>query len=198
MFLKSLTISCGDGTIIRDIRFHNGLNLIVDETPIGSGKETGNNVGKTTVLMLIDYCLGADAKGIFSDPEDRRKEYKDVKTFLMDNKVKISLVLKENLSQEKSREVFIERNFLTRKNKIQGIDGKNKTNDEFEEELTNILFPGHYGKKPTFRQIIAHNIRYKDTSINNTLKNLDPYTRDDEYEALYLFLFVWWFQKSLN
>jgi len=39
------------------------------------------------------------------------------------------------------------------------------------------------------RQIIAHNIRYKDLSINNTLKNLDRYTRDDEYETLYLFLF---------
>ena len=37
--------------------------------------------------------------------------------------------------------------------------------------------------------MIAHNIRYKDLSINNTLKNLDRYTRDDEYETLYLFLF---------
>ena len=50
MFIKSLTISSGDGNVIRDIKFHNGLNLIVDETPVVSGKETGNNVGKTTVL----------------------------------------------------------------------------------------------------------------------------------------------------
>ena len=91
--------------------------------------------------------------------------------------------------QEKSREVLIERNFLTRKDKIQRIDGNNKTDDEFEETLTDLLFPGHYGNKPTFRQIIAHNIRYKDLSINNTLKNLDSFTRDDEYETLYLFLF---------
>ena len=63
MFLKSLTIFLGDGTIIRNIQFHAGLNLIVDETPIVSGKETGNNVGKTTVLKLIDFCLGAKARG---------------------------------------------------------------------------------------------------------------------------------------
>jgi hypothetical protein len=107
----------------------------------------------------------------------------------MDNKVKVSLLLKDDLSREKSREVFIERNFLARKDKIQRIDGIGKTDDEFEETLTDLLFPGHYGKKPTFRQIIAHNIRYKDLSINNTLKNLDRYTRDDEYETLYLFLF---------
>jgi len=189
MFLKSLTITRGDGSIIRDIPFHSGLNLIVDETPIMSGKETGNNVGKTTVLKLIDFCLGAKAEGIYLDQENKRNEYKLVKDFLEENKVMVSLLLKDDLFQEMSREVLIERNFLKRKNKIQRVDGKDKKDDEFEEALTDILFPGHYGKKPTFRQIIAHNIRYKDLSINNTLKNLDNYTRDDEYETLYLFLF---------
>lgn len=189
MFLKSLTISRGDGTIIRDIHFHAGLNLIVDETPISSGKETGNNVGKTTVLKLVDFCLGAKAKEIYSDSENKRNEYKLVKEFLMANKVLVSLVLKDDLLREESREVLIERNFLANRNRIQRIDGQNKTDDELEETLTDLLFPGHYGKKPTFRQIIAHNIRYKDISINNTLKNLDHYTRDDEYETLYLFLF---------
>jgi uncharacterized protein YydD (DUF2326 family) len=189
MFLKSLTITRGDGATIRDIRFHTGLNLIVDDTPVVDGKETGNNVGKTTVLKLVDFCLGAKAKGIYSDHENKRNEYKLVKDFLVENKVRVSLVLKDDLSQKASREVLIERNFLTRKDKIQRIDGNDKTDDEFEETLTGLLFPGHYGKKPTFRQIIAHNIRYKDLSINNTLKNLDGFTRDDEYETLYLFLF---------
>jgi uncharacterized protein YydD (DUF2326 family) len=189
MFLKSLKITRGDGAIIRDIRFHAGLNLIVDETPFSSGKETGNNVGKTTVLKLVDFCFGAKAREIYSDNENKRNEYKLVKEFLMDNKVQVSLVLKDDLLQEKSREMLIERNFLAKRDKIQRIDGSNKTDKEFEETLTDLLFPGHYGKKPTFRQIIAHNIRYKDVSINNTIKNLDSYTRDDEYETLYLFLF---------
>src|SRR4030067_2143086 len=189
MFLKSLTITSGNGVIIRDIQFHVGLNLIVDETPVVSRKETGNNVGKTTVLKLVDYCLGAKAKGIYTDQENKRNEYKLVKDYLVNNKVVVSLVLKDDLSQKESREVLIERNFLARKEKIQRIDGNNKTDTEFDEALTNLLFPGHYGNKPTFRQIIAHNVRYYDLSINNTLKNLDRYTRDDEYETLYLFLF---------
>ena len=54
--------------------------------------------------------------------------------------------------------------------------------------MTELLFPGQYGKKPTFRQIISHNIRYKDQSLSNTLKTLDRYTSDAEYETLYLFL----------
>lgn len=187
--MKSLQISRMDGTIIRDIQFCLGLNLIVDETPVISGKETGNNVGKTTVLKLIDFSLGASAKKIYSDHENRRNEYRVVKDFLIGQKVVVSLVLKDNLLREKSSEVLIERNFLARKEKIQRINGNNKNDDEFEEALTSLLFPGHYGKKPTFRQIIAHNIRYSDLSVNNTLKNLDRYTRDDEYETLYLFLF---------
>jgi uncharacterized protein YydD (DUF2326 family) len=188
MFLKSLTISRGAGTIIRDIHFHAGLNLIVDETPIVNGKVTGNNVGKTTVLKLVDFCLGAKAKGIYTDHEHKRNEYKLVKDYLIDNRVLVTLVLKEDLLQEASREVRIERNFLPRRDKIQRVDGIDKTDDEFEEALTSLLFVGHYGNKPTFRQIIAHNIRYKDLSVNNTLKNLDSFTRDDEYETLYLFL----------
>jgi uncharacterized protein YydD (DUF2326 family) len=196
MFLKTLFITYGDGTIIRQINFHSGLNLIVDETSVSSGKETGNNVGKTTVLKLVDFCLGAKPKGIYSDQENKRNEYKLVKDFLIENRVGITLILKDDLSSETSREVVIERNFLSRKNKIQRIDGVNKTDEDFEKTLTDLLFPGHYGKKPTFRQIIAHNIRYEDVSINNTLKNLNRYTKDDEYETLYLFLFGCDFEKG--
>lgn len=187
MYIKSLIIS-DENRIIRDIRFHNGLNLIVDETPKYSGKETGNNVGKTTVLMLIDFCFGGKPNNIYTDPESKKEEYKLVKEFLQNNKVLITLVLKGDLNNENSEEICIERNFLPRQQMVRKINGVSKTEKEFEETLTNLLFPGQYGKKPTLRQIISHNIRYKDQSINNTLKTLDKYTSDAEYETLYLFL----------
>ena len=187
MLLKSLTIS-SYSEIIREIFFHNGINLIIDETPNVHGTETGNNVGKTTVLMLIDFCLGGKSKQIYTDPENKKEEYQLVKDFLIQNQVLITLVIKEDLFVEDSNEIVIERNFLSRKQKIQKINGQQKSDDEFEAELTALLFPGHYGKKPTFRQIISHNIRYKDLSINNTLKTLDAYTSDVEYETLYLFM----------
>lgn len=50
------------------------------------------------------------------------------------------------------------------------------------------MFPNHNAEKPTLRQIISHNIRYKDESINNTLKTLNSFATDAEYETLYLFL----------
>ncbi len=51
------------------------------------------------------------------------------------------------------------------------------------------LFPSVNVSKPTFRQIIAHNIRYEDIRLNNTLEILNAFTRTEEYETLYLFLF---------
>lgn len=189
MFIKSLQIIRPDGNVIRDIQFHLGLNLIVDETHSVNGKETGNNIGKTTVLKLIDFCLGGDAKNIYTDSENQKNEYKLVKDFLTEEKIQIRLTLKQDLSQEKSCEYVIERNFLSRKAKLLRVNGQDLNDYEYQEVLTDILFPRHYGNKPTFRQIIAHNIRYSDLSINNTLKVLSSFTKDEEYETLYLFLF---------
>lgn len=195
MFLKSLTISSSD-KIIREITFRKGINLIVDETPETDDKATGNNVGKTTVLKLVDFCLGAESKIVYIDPESKRDAYALVRDFLINNEVLITLILKENLEDENSSEIVIERNFLSRKKKIQKINHENFTDDEFEIKLLQLIIPEHNAEKPTFRQIISHNVRYKDENINNTLKTLDKYTSDAEYEALYLFLFDCEFTKG--
>lgn len=187
MFLKSLRIDSVDG-LIRIINFHPGINFIVDDTPISEIKATGNNVGKTTVLQLIDFCLGASAKGIYTDPENKKNEDLKVKNYLIDKEVLITLTLTSDLANPLAEELVIERNFLSRKKQIRRINGESLTEVDFDQRLTNQLFQNHYGKKPTFRQLISHNIRYKDQSVNNTLKTLDSFTRDEEYEALYLFL----------
>src|SRR5687767_13081775 len=194
MFLKLLKIS-SDKRIIREINFHQGINLIVDDTP--NEQETGNGVGKTTVLALIDFCLNGDAKNIYTDTENKKQEYKLVKNFLIVNKILITLILKEDLSNQNSKQISIERNFLSRKHKIQKINGIEKNDEEFEKTLTELLF--NYRKdKPSLRQIISHNIRYKDYNVNNTLKTLNPYTKDEEYETLYLFLLGCSFEQGDN
>jgi len=188
MFLKSLTIS-SKGETIREINFKKGINLIVDETSNIDDKTTGNNVGKTTVLKLVDFCLGADSRIAYVDPESKKDTYTLVKDFLINKEVLITLILKEDLENKNSSEIIIERNFLSYKKKIQRINGDNLTEEEFELKLLQLIIPEHHEEKPSFRQIISHNIRYKDENINNTLKTLDKFTTDAEYETLYLFLF---------
>ena len=95
------------------------MNLIIDnKTDIKT--ETGNNVGKTTVLKLIDFCLGGDAKNIYKDPENKHADYQLVTDFLIDNKVEITLTLTKNFEAD---DIIIRRNFLQRKNAIREING---------------------------------------------------------------------------
>ena len=62
MFIEKLKISTKYETI-REMTFHTGMNLIIDNTPLTADlKSTGNNVGKTTVLKLIYFCLGEKVK----------------------------------------------------------------------------------------------------------------------------------------
>jgi uncharacterized protein YydD (DUF2326 family) len=187
MFIKSLIIASPTETI-REIEFKAGLNLIIDKTPTNEVKLTGNNVGKTTVLKLIDFCLGGKPSIIYTDTENKKEVYSLVKDYLIDNEITITLTLVEDLNNPYSKEVVIKRNFLSRKKAIRSINGKAVLEKEFEDELLKLLVPHHKAEKPTFRQIISHNIRYKDENINNTLKTLDRYTSDAEYETLYLFL----------
>ena len=188
MFIKSLKISKPNGTIIREINFHQGLNLIVDETSTVNDQLTGNNVGKTTVLKLVDFCLGAKPAIIYSDTENKKAVYGLVKEYLISNEILITLVLVKDLSNSNLGEIVIERNFLSRKKAIRMINGKQIFEKDFEDELLKLIIPEQKVEKPSFRQIISHNIRYKDENINNTLKTLDRYTTDVEYESLYLFL----------
>ena len=188
MFIKKLIIST-PSKILRNIEFHKGLNLIVDDTPTINTQLTGNNVGKTTVLKLVDFCLGGKATEIYTDFEDKKSEYEEVKKFLIEQEVLITLILTEDLDLvDKSKQIIIERNFLQNSRAIRNINGEPILEKDFENKLMSLLIPNQKSEKPSFRQIISHNIRYKDENINNTLKTLSKYTSDYEYETLYLFL----------
>lgn len=185
MYLSKLTIS-SPGKVIRDIEFHKGLNLIVDETPENT-TGTGNNVGKTTVLRLIDYCLGGDVDGIYRNPEDKHESYALVKDFLTGNNVIVTLILVDDLDTP-LKKVEIERDFKTGRGSRIRINGRDITRKDFVAELESAIFPEVKAETPSFRQIIAHNIRIDNLRLENTLKTLTM-GKNEEYEALYLFMF---------
>lgn len=191
MLIRRLTISSVDG-ILRDIRFHKGLNLIVDQTPLrGADPATGNNVGKTTVLKLVDFCLGAEAKIVYAGPEGRSSEYRAVREYLEGRNVEIELELVDDLGAPAPRRVVVQRSFVPRgKRALRRINGEDLKKDEFDRRLGELLIPQLAGRdKPTFRQVIAHNIRIDDYRLTHTLEVLHPTTKPVEYESLYLFLF---------
>jgi len=187
MFLKQLIIQ-NKSTIIRDIRFHKGINLIVDETPVNSSQQTtGNNVGKTTVLRLVDYCFGADGKNIYQDTEFKKQPNTIIEKFLKDNEIIITVVLVDTLDCVAGHQITIRKNFLSRNKKLQEINEDNITeNKEFDKKLKELIFKSEVDK-PTFKQIISKNIRDEKNKMANIVKVLNSFTRTEEYEALYLF-----------
>ncbi|WP_434325007.1 DUF2326 domain-containing protein [Mycoplasma capricolum] len=195
MFIKRLKISTPN-QVIRDLEFKKGLNLIVDNTPINDLTQTGNNVGKTTVLKLISFCLAGNADDIYKGIESKTTN-DIVKDFLIDNKVLITLELVENLDNPFSNKITIQRNFLNKKERIIRLNDKDfASKDELAKELLDVIFPNHQSEKPSFRQIISHNLRYKDQSINSTLKTLHSTAKNSEYEILHLFLLGFSFSNS--
>lgn len=187
MFLKSLTIESENYTI-REINFHKGINFIVDETKLseGSNKQSGNNIGKTTVLRLINFCLGGSDKNIYQSKEFKNNLNEEVKAFLVNSEVVITLKLSDNLDDPLSRQIEIRRNFLSKRKKLLEINEQPVKVKDFDCELKKIIF-GYEEDKPTFKQLKAKNIRDEAERLENTVKVLGSFARSEEYEALYLF-----------
>jgi uncharacterized protein YydD (DUF2326 family) len=181
MFLKELKIENKLG-VIREIKFHKGLNLIVDENI----KITGNNVGKTTVLRLVDFCFGSDGKNIYKDPEFKGQDNTLIEDFLIETEVVVGLILVDDLDFT-TETITIKKNFLKYSKKLQELNGENITdNKEFDLRLKQMIFHTEV-EKPTFKQIVSKNIRDEKNKLTNIVKVLHPTTRLEEYEALFLF-----------
>jgi len=191
MFIKKLTISSEIFGIIREINFTAGLNLIVDETKRGQSGASGNSVGKTTLLKIIDFCLGADAKKIYQDAENTKNINTETKEFLEDEtrRILVELVLCQDINNPLSREVIIERNFLKKGLSICKVNGHKIKLKDFEDALSSAIF-GKSFSSPSFRQLIAHNIRYTNERIENCLKFINAFAQNSVYEALHLYMFL--------
>jgi uncharacterized protein YydD (DUF2326 family) len=187
MFLKSLSIF-NEAALVRSIPFRKGINLIVDETSSEKRTTSGNSVGKTTVLRLIDFCLDGDGKNIYIDPEFKTHNQL-VESFLKENNIVIRLILVEDIDDELSQTIMIERNFLTHSRKVQRINGEEYQNKEFSKKLKELIFKTE-SEKPTFRQLKSKNIRDEKSKLANTIRVLAPnVVTDVAYESLHLFWF---------
>lgn len=193
MFIKSLKIFTKE-KMIRDISFHSGLNLIVDNTPQSSDRQTGNNVGKTTVIELVDFCFGAKPGILYKDKENPSVEYEFVKNFLQENDVHIKAEFTEDLILGDI--ISIERNFLQKEKAVRLIDDEQYQDKDFEKAVRKIFYPNLKASKPTLRQLVSHNIRYLDENIEKTVKTLSKFTTNEEYETLYLYLLGCSFDKG--
>lgn len=167
--------------VIREIPFNlKGLSLIVDNTS-DEAEDSGNNVGKTTVIKIIDLCLGGKSVRSLYYDSDTKSENAEIKAFLKDNKVEAELVL---IKDNGVKRVSIVRQLFNNGKRI--IDGVPYTEDEFWVELKKILF-NLEEPFPTLRQLIPKFVRVNESTDENMIKFLSN-TTNDTYDTIYLFL----------
>lgn len=180
MRLIRLVIMRAD-SVVRSIEFKQGLNLILDK-PTQESIQSGNNVGKTTVLRLIDFCLGSDGDDIWQDSEFKSVN-QDVYDYLHGS-VPVSIAMTvENIIRE--TQYCLKRSFGVKKISgaaffIDEITYKNVT--DYRVAVKQLLF-GSSGAKPTLRQLAPKFVRSSQGLMSKTLKFLGEYTREVDYEA---------------
>lgn len=182
MLIESLSIikEIPQFEVIRNVKFNlNGLNLIVDKP-----NASGNGIGKTTFLRLIDIAMGAtEISSLYKDKE-QSSENKELKSFIENSKVFIKMILfNPNLKEDIELEVDLFTNGGRR------INGHKANYNEYTSYLNQIVF-NNKNKKPSFRKLIGKFVRIKmDGDNDKFLKFASPYTKDDEYQNIYDFLF---------
>jgi uncharacterized protein YydD (DUF2326 family) len=183
--------------VIRNIPFKlKGLSLIVDSTS-NTAQDSGNNVGKTTAIKIIDLCLGGKSVKTLYFDDDTKSENVEIKKFLNDNKVEAELVLvdEKDIGNKKREKIIIIRQLYNRGKRI--INGEEYTQDEFWNKLKIILFDLKE-PYPTLRQLIPKFIRINDTTEENMIKYLPGAVSKETYDTIYLFLFNFANNKLLS
>jgi len=163
---------------IRTIHFENGLNVISNNE---NENTSANGIGKTTLLALVNFCLGGKGEDIFIDHENNKNINIEARDFLERNEVLLTLVL-----IKKQKEIVINRNFLKGNKAIREINGESIKDKDFKERLTEILFDFNK-EKPSFSWLKGHNFRYKNKSVENCIDIFDGYGNEIRYQDLFLF-----------
>lgn len=177
--------------IIREITFNlKGLNLIVDNTAEDL-VESGNSVGKSTTIKIIDLCLGAKSIRELYYDSDTRSENNDVKNFLNEYKVQAELILID----QKGKTYSIKRDLYSKGKKY--IFDESYNQQEFWDELKKLLF-NLREPNPTFRQLIPKFVRLENTAEDKMIKYLPIMTTSDDYDAIYCFLFQIYTEKLIS
>jgi uncharacterized protein YydD (DUF2326 family) len=186
MRLIELTVARG-GSIIRRVPFKPGLNLILDK-PTATATQSGNSVGKTTVLRLIDFCFGSKGDDIWQDAEFKKSINQEVFDLLHGQPpVSITLIVEDSIRGKHA----LTRSFIAVKGEQPTFQIDNtsySTNDAYKQAVKQLLF-GASGRKPTLRQLIPKFVRSSPALMSKTLKFLIDFTTEADYEVVHLFLF---------
>ena len=187
MFLNYLLITDYLNNEIRKVNFNpKGLNLIVG---INNKSGTTNNIGKTTLIRCIDFCLNGKLEQLYIDKEFKNSINEDIFNFFKTKQPTFELSFKDPIEEtiyKVSRKIIYENEKFNFENVI--TINNVKIEADFNAELKKILF-NSMTEKPSLRELIPKFIRKDEQQISNVLKYLHQTTSYAKYEKIHLFLF---------
>ena len=182
MQLVSLMIE-KDLSIVRQIDFKEGINIITNSNV------EGNQIGKSTALRAINFCMGSDGADLWKDP-DSKIENQEIKNLVTRGNLTFTLKLnvrgkpytvKRRIEKKEQKNGFV----LERYGWIN--DEVIKGQKSFKAEMAKIF--GHYVSKPTYSTIKKRVFRLDKSSSNHLYNYLNFGTSNDEYLEVYSYLF---------
>lgn len=178
MQLVSLYVRSGVD-IIREIKFRDGINIITN-----SGDD-GNQIGKSTTLRAIKFCLGSDGTNLWHDPDSGVTNH-EIFDLLVSGIVSFELNLNIN-----GKPIKIVRTMHKKTSQISRVSWINGTkysfHKKFKDEISNIF--GHSPSKPSFSTIQNRFFRLDKKSVNALYRYNNAFTSNDDYRLIYSHLF---------
>jgi uncharacterized protein YydD (DUF2326 family) len=172
-----------DEILIREIKFKDGFNLITN------CEDNGNQIGKSTALRVLNFCLGSDGKSIWHDPESRTKN-EAVEDLVTSGRVVFSLAIfiNEKSYNIKRRIHIVQQKTRTVIKTYSSInDDEYDTNGKFKAALAPIL--GFSITNPTYSSIKNRFVRLDKKTASNIYRYLNSNTSDQQYILYYSYLF---------
>lgn len=172
-----------DDIVIRELSFKNGINIITN------AGEDGNQIGKSTALRAINFCLGSDGTSLWKDP-DSGTINQQVYELLINGTVFFELVINIDNNIYTIKRIIEE---TTRKSKIvlkriSWINDKQiKSQSAFKIEIAKLF--DYTCENPSFSTIKNRLFRLNKNTANGIYKYNNSFTSDAQYRLIYSYLF---------
>jgi uncharacterized protein YydD (DUF2326 family) len=195
MRLNSLTANFAE---FRPIDFRDGLNIVVaDRAKEATKTDSRNGLGKTTVIALIDFCLG-------SNMSDRLEQMRGNQWyFTLSLTTRSGITLHASRSPDAPGEIHIEGDAVAA-GIVESMGApESVTTDIGSRQWTNWLGRECFSREgmpvdpPTFRSLLRHLVRFRPDSLIDPFRTLANQRAESvQAENAYLLNLDWRFAKE--
>jgi uncharacterized protein YydD (DUF2326 family) len=170
-----------DGKIVREIKFNNGLNLVLNRRGVG---RSGNSVGKSTLGRVVDYVFLGSISPIYIDEEFKRSNEK-IESLFENSRVEACL---EFIGFDAGIHVFSRNLCVASAKREFHVDGQAVNEGVYEEAVQRLCFDVTT-RRPSVRFVAPKFLRNDSHKMLNTTKFLDQHVGIKDYSELFLYLF---------